>query len=652
MTNIKEDIFLKKGDELAKCLHDQATGFQKFAVEKGYYSQWQKNQRFYENNHFNHEKTADIIDTGAVGELKAISFNHFRNIIRHMLNQITAIMPAFDVSAANTDVASRRAANIGKDVINYYYKIKRATKQTKKAAEQALVYGDGFPVVEWNPTEGREVAVDETDTLEREGDFDIDSISPYDFFYDYNCEDKSKWDWFQFRRKKNKFDLAKIFPKKAEQILALKSCFEDELYYNRNRSAAEYDLDSPLVYVYSCYRKESNSVPNGKYAMYCGVGDAVFLLYEGINIYGTELNCFPLSPGDYLETPFGFTEANLLRAPQELYNMVLSSMTTNAASAGANNIWSPTGSNLKMTTLVDGMNHLQTDSDKKPEVISFYREAPGLANLLGLCNNAMETLSGQNAVVRGNVENTQLKSGVALATVINMAQQYSQALEKTYIEMFEDMSTFILKTLQKVATTERLIDITGKMQKTSVTSFKGEDLNGISRVIVDQTNPITKQPAGKIEIAMELLKIGQISPEQFFDVMNTGNLDVATESDERLLDFIASVKEQLLDGKMIPPIPGINHQLFIKEIHSLIYDVEIVNNHEHQQLMQNILQVVNQQLDLLRQGDEVANLIYGGKQPTPQKVASGEVNTPGPLTGVQPTETASSPAQPAMAPPL
>ena len=622
----KKYLFLKKGDELAADLYRLVEGYQDYVINSGMYYQWRKNQRFYENNFYGQRIDDDITDAGAVGELKAMSFNHFRNILKHMLNQITASTPAFDVSASNTDVASRRASKIGEQIVNYYFKVKRANKFTKRAAEFSLVYGDGYPVCEWNPTIGAEVTT-ENGRVIREGDFDFDTIKPYDAFYDVSVDNKHDLDWFIFRRKRNKYDLAKIFPKKAKEIIGMKAYYDAELYTSRY---LDKDLltttESDKIYVYSMYHKSNNVLQKGKYVLFVSDGNYSFSLYEGDNLYNDHLPIFFLTPGEFLDIPFGFTEANLLRGPQEVINLMVSSMMSNVSALGVNNIWAPTGHNLNIQELTDGLNLITTDSDKKPETLNLYQDVPGLKDFLSMAIGTMETLSAQNAVVRGNVQEApNLKSGIAISTVINMAQQYSQALEKAYIEMFEDISTFLIKTLQKVANTERLIDITGKMQAAAVSSFTKDDLEGVSRVIVDQTNPITRQPAGKIEIAMELLKIGQITPIQFFDVVNTGNLDVATESDERMLDFIASAKEKLLAGESIPPIPGINHQLYIKEIHALLFDHEIISNPENQGIMRNVLTTIQQQLNILRDGDEIANLIYGNKSPTPQAVAPNEL---------------------------
>jgi hypothetical protein len=245
----KDYIFLRKGDELAQSLMDRVTEFQEYIVRTNILAQWRKNQRFYENNFFGTAKSADILDAGAVGELKATSFNHFRNVIRHMLNQLTASTPSFDVSAANTDVSSRRAADIGKEIINYYFKVKRVARYTKRSAEFALVLGDGYPICEWNPSIGRKIGEKDNGRVVREGDFDFSCASPYDVFFDYLQASKLDHQWVIFRRKRNKYDLAKIFPKQADRLIGLSPFYEDDVYELRlpRSEKEEIEIEEGLI---------------------------------------------------------------------------------------------------------------------------------------------------------------------------------------------------------------------------------------------------------------------------------------------------------------------------------------------------------------------------------------------------------------------
>lgn len=616
---------LKKGDELSREIADRVESFQNKMQAIGLTKVWAKNRAFYENRMVSNAIETDVIDSGDVGELKGVTFNHYRNIIRHMINGMTANMPAFDVSAMNTDKDSRRAASIGRDLVTYYYKTKRAAKHVKRCLEKAVVYGDGFICSEFDPTVGREITTNEKGRVIREGDFIFDAFSPFDVFYDYCKKDFESWAWVSFRRPKNRYDLAVLFPKQKDQILGLKSTVSDDIYADYLRMFDKDKNEEDDVWIYSTYHKACPSLPKGKYVLTAGNSQESITLYESENPYRESLPIFKLSPSEYMETSFGFTEANILRSAQMILTTAISYLVSNMEMGGLNNVWTPKGATLTVEQITDGLNLIQ--SDTKPEVVDFFRENQGLVNMVSMCIGTMETLSGQNAVIRGNVKDTpNLKSGIALATVINQAQAYSQGLEASYHELFEDMMTFILAHLKKVTTEERIYEVSGKSKRSAVASYKKEDISGISRVYIERVNPITKTPAGKVEVGMELLKLGQITPEQFFDVVNTGNLSVATESDEKLYDYITCVKEALLSGKEVLPIPGINHRLFIQEIQALLYDYDLTIDPKNAPILKNIVKLVNAHMDFIRNGDEIAALIFGGQPPQPQKIGTAELD--------------------------
>ena len=259
----------------------------------------------------------------------------------------------------------------------------------------------------------------------------------------------------------------------------------------------------------------------------------------------------------------------------------------------------------------------------------------------------METLSGQNSVVRGDVAGAHnLKSGVAIATVINMAYQYSMGLAKSYNALFEEVYTFMLDTLKVVANQKRLIEIVGKKRENDVNFYTRDDLQGVSRVIVEKVNPVSKSYSGSIEIGMELLNIGQITPEQFFDLINTGNIDFATENKERMMDLITAYKDALLRGEQLPAIPGINHRLFLQEIQSILFDKDVLTSHNKANILNNTLKLITDQMNIVRSGDEVADYIYGGQ--LPMAAQQPMMGNPQDISAManQPAEPKQMPAQP------
>lgn len=642
-----EYLFLKTGDELAKGLYGKVDTQQEHVIRGGFLKNWLKNKRYYENNFFGYN-TEDINDAGEQGELKATGNNQFRNILRHMIGSAVGTPVAFDVSAANTDISSRRASKIGKNLANYYYKTKRVSKTLAATAEKAQIYGDGYITAQWNPFKGKPLAPNpETGRLDYEGDFDFDALSPFDVFFDLSKGSKREWEWVIFRVKKNKFDLAKQFEDRAEEILNIKETNDEDKYYLRDYLKLLYNYESDDVFLYAMYHVANNVLEEGKYCLFTGGNSGAIMLYEGKNIYKDKLPIFPLSPANYLENSFGFTEANVLRGPQEIINIVHSAMATNSMATGVINFWCPDPS-IEVEQVTDGMNFIKTSQE--PKVLNMMANSDEHFKVISYATNAMETQSGQNAISRGNVQSApNLRSGVAIATVLQMAQQYNSDFINDYYDLCEDLFSFVLENLQSFVSTERVYEIAGKTSKSSVDSFTGKDLHGVGRVIVNRVNPILKQPAGQIEIAEQLLNTGKITPRQYLDVINTGNLEVATESDDKFSDYVQNVKERLLNGEQIQPIPGIDHRAFMGEVGSLLMDIDIMQKPEYRQIVMNITELLKGHLEIVRNGDELAEYILQGAMPSPPQINNAEIpmmNMPQPNAQIPGSAKPAQPMQP------
>ena len=643
---IKEYRFAKKKDELATEIIEAVYDFQDNAIDKGYAKGWIKNQDYIEGKFYESYPGDDIIDIGEQGEQKAMFFNEFRNFYTHTYNLVTANTPAFTVTAANTDIESKKSAQVAKRVVDHYHKVQGFESLINNSTKKGIGHGDGYLTIEWDPTIGDKIAqVDGKFTYK--GDFHGDVKTVWNVFFDYNKDSKKDWDWAIFRKKKNRFDLAATFPEKKDKILAINDFRNTDRYWQYlNNVQNDESKESDDIWVYSFYHKATPAVPKGVYAMVAGDDkNSQVMLYEGANgnFYKDKLPIFNIAPDEYMTECFGFTDLNSCRGPQELNNVILSSIATNAIAAGSQNIYAgQSGSNLDIQSTVDGMNFFYADVE--PKVLDFYQENPGLFNIINTSKQFMETATGMNSVVRGDVAGApNLKSGVAIATVINMAAQYSMGLVKSYNKMFEDVYTFMIDILKVVANEERLIEIVGKRRASDVEMFTKEDLSGVSRVVVQMVNPISKSPAGAMEIGMELLKMEAITIEQYFDIINTGNIDFATENLESLTDLITAYKDALLEGKPMPAVPGINSRLFMKEIQSVL-TFDVLTNPEKQNVLQNTLKLLNDQMEFVRNGDEVAEYIYGGQIPQPQPqggnipqvVNAGNPNQPKPA--VQPAQ--------------
>ena len=214
----------------------------------------------------------------------------------------------------------------------------------------------------------------------------------------------------------------------------------------------------------------------------------------------------------------------------------------------------------------------------------------------------METLIGVNSVSRGNPE-ASLESGSALALVHNQSVQFSQALQQSYVQLLEDIGNAVVNILKRYANTKRVALITGKSNRTKLESFTGEDLMGVSRVMVDLGNPLTRTTAGRINIAEQLMNQGIIkNPQQFLEVLTTGRLEPMYESEMAELNLIRAENESLAEGgDSAIVIRTDNHQLHIQEHLSVLATPEARQDPARVQAVLDHVAQHEQELQIIQQ---------------------------------------------------
>lgn len=96
---------------------------------------------------------------GRQGEFRTVSFNHYRNLLQHILTQITGSRPAFEPQAVNADYKSTSQIQIARNLLDYYLDVKDLDEFTSRAAEYSVFLGEGYLIDEWDLDEGEVVVV-------------------------------------------------------------------------------------------------------------------------------------------------------------------------------------------------------------------------------------------------------------------------------------------------------------------------------------------------------------------------------------------------------------------------------------------------------------------------------------------------------------
>jgi hypothetical protein len=590
----------------------------------------------------------NISFSGEQGELVQMAINHLHNMCTIMINMITATRPSMQARSINTDYKSLVQTKLANGLLDYYMRDKRLEAYLKTAVEYAIVLGAGYIKLEWNATAGEIYDYNEELGVEiREGDLEFSTLSPFDVFFDTNRENRDH-DWIITRSFKSRFDLIAKYPEHEDRILRLPT----KNTLKKFASFTFHQDETDLIPVYEFYHKRTEAVPDGIYQLFLSEDISLLespLPYRSLPIYS-------IAPGYYLGTPFGYSPMFDLLGIQDAVNSLYSAVLTNHTAFAVQNIVVPQGANVSMSELSGNLNVIEYNQqlgEIKP--LNLTQTPKEVFEFIQILEKAMETISGINSVSRGNPD-PNLRSGNALALVQSMSLQYISGLQQSYAMTIEDLGTGIINVLKDHANVPRVATIVGKNNRTYLEEFTGDQLSAVNRVVVDIGNPLARTTAGRVEMAEQLLQMGAIkTPEQYFSVINTGQLDVMTEDTQAQLFLVKAENERLVKGQHVAAIFTDEHALHIKEHATVLADPELRFDPE---LFQKVSAHIQEHVDLLRSTDpNILGIL--GQQPlapvggSPNAPQQGQPTAPsnspdlappgGPLAASQLDQTGSAP---------
>ncbi len=628
-------VLLAKGQSFFNVLQSNAY------LEKLYKS-WRAYYGAYNNDlGFGHQ----IGFTGEQGELVHLPVNHFRNIAQHMYVMVTASRPVMEARAINTDYKSLAQTHLANGILDYYMREKRLEDCLKKACEMAIVLGSGFVKLDWNATAGEGYDVDpDTGEIQYEGDIEFSNLTPLDVVVD-GTKESWDYDWVMVRTFKNRFNLAAKYPELSEKIKGLTPKSQSSTY----RLSVWSNDDTDDVPVYEFYHKRTEAMPDGRYLLFADT-ECIFmdtkLVYRDIPV-------FRIAPNDILGTPYGYTIMYDIFPLQEAVNSTYSAIMTNQNAFAVQNVWVPKGADISFSSIEGAMNIVE--GNVKPEPLNLTETPAEVYKFLEILIQTMETISGVNSVARGNPE-ASLRSGTALALVQSMALQFISGLQQSYVKLIEDTGTSLINILKDFAKTPKVVALVGKNNRPLLKEFTGDQINAISRVIVDVGNPLSKSIAGRVQMAEQMLQMKLLkNPQQYMEVLKTGNLDVSTEGDTNELMNIKSENERLMEGENPIVSPLDKHSMHINEHKDVLSDPDL---RKDVNLVKVVMDHIEGHLNALRNTDPALLQLIGEQAlpplPVPGAAPQGAPGPGSPPPGIPMPPQASlahSPAGPMMAAP-
>ena len=600
--------------ELPEIVRERSMAFRERLDGDGRMDLWRRLERTYYGLDAEGQwrSSAAVTFGGDSGENVMVRVNEFRSIVRAIAAIVTAERPAFIAQAMSGNAASLDAAPLCEGLVSSYYETKGLEDIAQETARYACILGEGFTHLRWDPFAGRAyttterpvyeggepvVDVEERESvdpmtgevvrervevprmepwIEREGDIVPESLSPLQVVRDLDATTDPVWALVAHRA--DVWTLAARYPELRERILAQRGAplWPRRIWVSGPEEVVADALSGDVVTVWCLYHLPTDAVPKGRYALVCG--DVV--LYDG-PFTMRALPVIPLIPERQHDTASGDTPVADLLCLQEVYDMCWSALLTPIDALGVQNVSVPEGQDIDVEMISRGLQLLKYQpmpgmpNGGKPEPLLLLRTPEELWKLVELIPQVMQRISGINSVTRG-APDSNIKAGNYAALISAQAQQYHGPLARGVLRHHEQIGTMILETLRTYATTKRVAEIGGLDRQTAVREFVGSDLT-IERVSLDMANPLTRQMAGRLEVAQLLLaQPGMIqSPEQFLQLLATGRIEPMYRAQQSQLSLIKRENERLADGKE-PPVALVDrHDLHIAEHAAVINDPDL-----------------------------------------------------------------------------
>lgn len=624
---------------------------------------------------------------GAQGALTSVRVPHLASIGEAMVRITTQVLPTWEPHPINSDVKSQEQVLVCKNLLDYYMDVRRLADRLVEMVETAVVFGIGYLLIMWDPNSGaaqtKQAFIDPqsgqeippevagqaaaatgqpppepqdvpdvnpvTGVQKRAGDFVFVNLTPLDVVRDLNRFDADD-QWEITRLYVNKWDLVADFPEFRDEILDAQEVRRLNMNSDAIKTEREWRgqrIPTDLIPVYHLWHKKTKAMPNGRWAMILNDSTDPLIVddlpYDDVPI----VKCMP---GRMLRSPYGKSSLHMGLGLSDLLEGLYSAIATNNLATAMQLIAIPRDADFGLSRLVEGLGVIEYEAgpggQNLPQPVQLTKSAPETFKVIEMVIKDLETITGVNAVARGNAPADW--SGAMGALIQQQAIIFQSALAESYQEGIAQAGNILVDMLKRYADAPQVAEIVGKGKRFAMMAFTGSDVENIHRVSVKSGNAQRQTDAFKLQMAQLLAQAGvEMSPKDIIEVVETGNLEQKLESEEAKTLLLRSENEAILDGQNPPVAPFDNHAEHLRENYTPLCSPEVrgpngqaISNaglgHQQDHLK------MWAQLSVSPQGQAI--LFATGQQPLPPPIAASILGLPPPMPPAPPP--GSSPGEP------
>jgi len=592
-------------------------------------SQWQLNINFMMGNQYSY-----IASNGAIMQdekqyfwQEKEVFNHIAPIIETRISKICSKTPQVTVVPASTDESDIESAVLSKEILNAVSNKLNLVDIEKTATTWSEICGTVFYKVIWNTESGKMVAQDELGNAIKEGDVQVEVVSPFEIFPDnLSCERLE--------------DVKSIIHARAVDVEEIKTAWNVDVdaekvnaftldgnsniagglgYSAHINKVANIELDNHCV-VIERYVKPSKSHPNGRLTIVAGNK----LLFDGDLPYiNDEFNgrTFPFVkqisnylPGSF----FGVSVVDRLIPLQRAYNAVRNRKHEYFNRTVMNVLTVEDGSvdtdALEMDGLSPGKVLVYRQGSRVPEImenpktnLNFDEEEE---RLLG----EFKTVSGVSDMMTDSYASYTSMSGVALQLLAEQDNaRLLTSIDSTRLAV-KTIAKYILRLYKQYAVVPRLLKIAGEGGNVQLYYWDNNEICS-DDVVFDSSTDVGDSVAQKRTMLLDLIKQGlmydedgKFSPsmrKKCLDLLGFGMWENAVDINALHID---RAKEENINANLNKEIEIMsidNHKIHIDEHIAYILGGEIKNKKNKKIVIEKLLKHIEEHKKLLPNKEEI-----------------------------------------------
>ena len=600
-------------------------------------AQWQLNINFMIGNQYSYIASNNSIreDEKEYFWQEKEVFNHIAPIVETRISKISSNTPSVTVVPASTDESDIESAKLSKEILNSVANRLNLTDLEKTATTWSEICGTAFYKIVWNTNTGRMVATDELGNAIREGDVQVEVVSPFEIFPDNLACERLE-------------DVKSIIHARAVEI--------DEVH-----SQWGVDVESENVYAFTLdshannlgglgYNAHINKVANVELSNHCVVierytrptkdfplgrltivaGDK--LLFDGDLPYiNDELNnrTFPFVkqisnyvPGSF----FGVSVVDRLIPLQRAYNAVRNRKHEYFNRSVMNVLAVEDGSidtdALEMEGLSPGKVLVYRQGSKIPEImqnpvlnLNFDEEEERLLS-------EFKTVSGVSDMMTDSYANYTNMSGVALELLAEQdITRLATAIDSTKLAV-KTLAKFILRLYKQFAVVPRLLKITGETGDVQMYYWDQNEICS-DDVVFDASTDTMDSLGQKRTMLLDLIKEGlmydddgkfsQSTRKRCLDLLGFGMWENAVDINSLQINRAKEENITISNNQELKILPIDDHKIHIDEHTAYILGGEIKKKINGQKIIEKLLKHIEEHKKLLKISEKEENFEQKGE---------------------------------------